>query len=458
MRPRALIALLVAASLPAQQPAARPFDVEAALDITSYQVRDLSDDGRWLVATSQTRRDAIGIDYNRSFRNPTYIPPANQRLWLFDLQAASPQGRELLPGRHNVRGAAFSPDGRTLALILATGQGSALSLLDLASRRREAVRLPAGQYVAENSRLEWTRDGSLVFQLRTTTWRDSARAEFLRLTAGPVIVQNSTAPFLGWDALRRRNTVRAIVAYDLGTKRIRELLPERILANWTLAEDGSVLTYYDDITAKTDYDVIFGTENRLRVRSLASADTGRTVLPTLKGVTLVWSRDGKRLAYAQEGKLWLSTVMHTLKVQLAGDAGRVRPGAPRDTSPAARERQANERFTPLRMSPSGDAIVASNRRGLWLIDVATKGRELILETSDSLPDSPRASVVGFSPTGRHVYLTRVSRTEWQRGIARYDRDAKRLEELLTDDRLYANINIPREGGGIVFSAAPAIAR
>src|SRR5688500_267395 len=296
MRSLTLLALIASAPVMAQQAPAAPFTVDDALNINAYQIADLTEDGRWVVATSQPRRGGIGIDYNRSFGDPTYVPPARERLWLFDTQTA--QGKELLPGEHNVRSAAVSPDGNTLALIIARDQTLELSLVDLQtvklSNRQTAklsvVTLPAGTYPAENTQLQWTRAGEVVFALRTTAWRDSARAEFLRMTTGPTIVQSSTEPFLAWDGLRRRSNVRAIVAYDPRARRLRDLIPERMVAGYTVSEDGTVATFNEDITQKTDYDVIFGTENKLVARSLTGGDPTRVVMPTPLNINAVSAR------------------------------------------------------------------------------------------------------------------------------------------------------------------------
>ncbi len=455
------IALAPAGALAQGAPSPADFSIADALDVVTFQVGDLSDDGRWLAATSQARRDAIGIDYNRSFGDPTYVVPAAQRLWAIDTRTGD--RRAVFPSARNVRAAAWSPDGARLAVLALGSAGTAEpSIWDRATGRLTTVAVPAGRYVAENSELRWTRDGrSVVFALRSDAWRREAQAEFARLTKGPVIVQSSADPFLAWDALRRRSARRAIVAYDLEARRLRELLPERMVTAWTLAEDGSVLAYNEDVTPKTDYDVIFGTETRLVARALAGGDTARVVMPSLKGVTLVWARDGRRFAYAKDGRLFVGSVADTVRRQIAGDtarataaAGAAAGAAPADTSKEARDRRAAERFTPVRWSPAGDAIVASNRQGLWVLDLGSGARELVIETSDSLAQSPRANAIGWSEDGRYVYLSYASRTKWERGVVRYDRTTKKVEDLLKDDRIYSPIRFSRDGRTAVASIAP----
>ena len=135
----------------------------------------------------------------------------------------------------------------------------------------------------------------------------AARETFDRYTKGPVFVQSGSDPFLAWEDLRRSANRRSIVAYDLATRRTRELVPEGMISSYTLVEGDSVIVYNEDVTKKTDYDVIFGTENRMMARTQAGG-TPRVLLPSLKSTSVVWTEDGRRahqLAEAVETALGL---------------------------------------------------------------------------------------------------------------------------------------------------------
>src|SRR5262249_48022054 len=69
----------LAPHLRAQTPNAG-FTVDDLLDVANINIADLSDDGRWLAATSGTLRDRIGID-NHRFGDPTYIAPSAVGGW-----------------------------------------------------------------------------------------------------------------------------------------------------------------------------------------------------------------------------------------------------------------------------------------------------------------------------------------------------------------------------------------
>ncbi len=61
---------------------------------------------------------------------------------------------------------------------------------------------------------------------------------------------------------------------DLATGQPRTVLPERKLSSYTVARDGTFITFQEDVTAKTDYDVIGGTENALRMVPMAGGEPG----------------------------------------------------------------------------------------------------------------------------------------------------------------------------------------
>ncbi len=457
-----LAALLVLVSVAASAQAPRTtavspaFSAEDILDITSVQASDLTADGRYLAATSSIRRDGFGVDFRRD-GDPTYVRPAAQRLWVIDTRTG--ERRAVFPDKRNVRSARWSLDGSRLAFLQLTGENFEPVIWDRASAKLTTVKVPAGKYVAENSDLRWTSDGTrLVYSLRALEWRKTAKDLFASYTAGPVFVQSSKEPFLSWDAIRRMSSQQSVVAYDTRSGQTTEFLPEAKISTFNIAEDASVVVYNEDITKKTDYDVIFGTENQLVARRLdcaaqsATADCAkpRTLMPSLKQTQLVWAGDGKRYAYSKEGRVFLAAVGDTGAKQIAGLPATAKAD-PADTSKESRERRDKERFSVSRYSPTGDALVLSNREGLWLYDVATGLKEMIAATSDSNSALPRVQLTTWSEDGRALYFTSASRTKWERGILRYDRSAKKLAELVKDARSYSGLRLSKDGSTIVLN-------
>jgi dipeptidyl aminopeptidase/acylaminoacyl peptidase len=436
----------------AQRSAAKPtFSIDDALNVVSFVQSDLSDDGRWLATVSTIRRDAFGVDYRRD-GDPTYVRPAAGTVLV--IETASGKSRALFPDKRNAKSLAWSPDGSRLAMLVLHNEAFEPVIWERASGKITTVQVPAGSYVAENSDVRWTNDGgSLVFSLHTNAWKKETRERFERYTKGPVFVQSSSDPFLAWDDLRRVANRRSVVAYDLATRKVREIIPEGMVASYTLVARDSVVVYSEDVTTKTDYDVIYGTENRLMARGQGDS-APRTILPSLKSTTVVWTEDGRRFAYGKEGRVFIGSPSDTGGRQIAGPPAGQRDTSAADTSAAAKERRARERFSPVRYNGDGSLLLLSNRQGLWVADVASGTKELMLEIApDSVLDGPRLNAIAWSPDSRYVYLTSASRTAWERGVSRFDRTSKRLEELVKDGRLYSNFRLSKDGSVAMLSVA-----
>ena len=374
------------------------------------------------------------------------------KLWVVDTRTG--QTRAVYSDKRNIRQPRWSPDGSRLAFLELKGESFVPMLWDRASGKLTSVPVPANKYVAENSDVRWTNDGSrVVYSVRNTAWRKQARDIFAGMTNGPVFVQSSKEPFLSWDALRRMGSEVSVVAYRPSAGTTAELIPEMKLGNFELAEDASVVVYNEDVTKKTDYDVIFGTENQLVARKLAcTTDCTRTVMPSLKSATVTWARDGKRYAYSKEGRVFLSTIDDTANTLIAGlPLNEKRDSS--DTSKATRDRRENERFAVVRYSPVGDALMLSNKEGLWLYDVGSASKELIVATSDSNQALPRVQLATWSDDGSQLYFTSASRLKWERGILRYNRRTKKFDELAKDGRIYSGLRLSKDGSTLVLNIA-----
>jgi hypothetical protein len=192
--------------------------------------------------------------------------------------------------------------------------------------------------------------------------------------------------------MNRMSQERAIVLWDVGTPAVRTIQPEGRIGTWLLSEDGAAITVQQDITKKTDYDVIGGREFQMITRPTAGGEP-RTLFPTLRNTQVQWADDGLRYVYAREGRVFAGTIADTVRRQLLGPTMPARGAEPAtpDTSAAARAQRAKERFAVTRWSPAGDAILASNSEGFWLVDIATGTKDMILALPDSTSMAPRPS-------------------------------------------------------------------
>ena len=104
---RGIVAQASATTPAAQRPVATSpyFTASDALDINTFAVGDLSDDGKWLALTQSVRRDGYGTDYRRD-GDPTYVKPTPVRLWAVD--AHSGQRQAIFSDKRPVRATRWS--------------------------------------------------------------------------------------------------------------------------------------------------------------------------------------------------------------------------------------------------------------------------------------------------------------------------------------------------------------
>jgi dipeptidyl aminopeptidase/acylaminoacyl peptidase len=426
------------------------FTVDDLLDVTNISIADVSDDGRWVAATAASLRDRIGVD-NYRFGDPSYVAPTSADVLIIDTQTGKSQ--KLFAEKRQVRQLKWSPDGSRLAMLALKGDVFEPMIWERASNRWQTVKLPPAKSAAENSALTWTPAGDqLLLTLRPDEWRKQARERFLAETKAAVVVHSSKEPFLAWEDLRRMAAARSLVVYDVKSGETRELIAQTKLNSYDLSDDGQLLTYQEDITKKTDYDVIFGSENQVMAKPAAGGEV-RTLIKSTKGISLIWSRDGRHYAYAKDGNLFTASVDDKEARQLTGKKEEKKDGETGGKGEGEKKNE-KERFSAVRLSAKGDWLIASNKEGLWLVDAASSAKENFLKMNDEDKEAPRYQVVEWNgPNDEDIYLTYAARTKWERGLVKYNRASKQMTDLVKDARIYSNFRLSKDGKTFVFSAA-----
>jgi dipeptidyl aminopeptidase/acylaminoacyl peptidase len=454
LRAAVLVALLLPLTARGQAAAAKGADslgIRDLLDVSTASISDLSADGKWLAVTLSSRRDGMGVDFSRD-GDPTYLRVPMTQLLVVDIRAGT--RRLVWPVKKAVRAVSWKPDGSRLAMLVLEDGALHVTTWDRTTGAFATAKLPPGQYVAENSELRWTGNGEqIAFAARTDVWRAGAKARFAELTNGPVVALDGGGDFLEWDGVNRMSMMRSIMEWDPASGNLRTLYATTLIGQWTLSKDGSAITVQEDISKKTDYDVIGGRDWRLVTRSASNGGAARILAGSLKGVALSWAEDGQRFAYTRDGRVFIGSTADSGRRQILGPTGDVRSGANADTSAEAKDQRDRERFTVARWSPTGDAIVASNRDGLWLVDVASGSKEMIAALPDSTSRAPRPQLAAWSEDGRFLYLSVNSRARWERAIARYDRQSKQLKDLVKDARIYGALHLSKDGSTTALSIA-----
>ena len=434
--------LIAAATLTA--PSAQSLDVitaEDMLKVTTAQVLDLSDDGR-LVAIGARRLYDNAETNHRRYGDPTYFAPSMVAVQVIDTRngAATKVGTGLM----NVRQAAFSRDGGKLALLTAAESAAGLPVTslwvyDLARKSLTEVPRKSGAEAAANSELSWTADGAKLFvALRSPADDAAAHASFKALTSGPVVVQSSK-PLLDWDAMSRANRRRALAEIDPATGNASLLVPAAAITNYQLARDGSFVTWLEDSTEKTNYDVIFGTDNAIRMQPRSGV--AKTVIDskTLKTTTPRWSDDQRTFAYAEKGEVFVQ---------------RIDEDKPRSLTPKPKEKPEGEdaeSFSVVSFSRDGAKLLITSKKGWYVTSVADGTRERVLTLDDKNEDkNPKLTAVDWSPSGDAIFVQYGEPDRWDRGLSRLDLNTKTLTTLARDASLYNGFRQSRDGSTIIF--------
>jgi dipeptidyl aminopeptidase/acylaminoacyl peptidase len=439
---RSMLALAlasVALPLGAQQPAQRAFGIDDALGIRSARIEDVSADGRWVALTVRLRHDALGVD-NARYGDPTYVTPSPVEFQLID--ATSAETRQILPGKVQVRGATFTKDGARLAFLLRTGDDWALQVYDVGASRVRQVPVRTSRQIASNSPLVWTPDGrSVLLALRPDGWADSARAAFLHMTEGPIVVQDASEPFLSWDGIRNLNDRQIPAIVTVADGATRELLPETPIRDPRFSPDGSYLLYSTAERKKTSYDNAKGTDYgvfRIRLASGAAPDT--LLAPVERRVTAEWNDSTTAFAYSDRGNVFVRW--------LAADS--VRNLTEKYRKAASATDTTRRSFRIVSWHPDGNALLVSTREGYYLLDARSDSLALVYAFEADTTARPNRTFVSWSRDGRAIFLSRSARDRWARGLERYDLGTRRSTMLVEDANLYSSWHVSDDGSRYVF--------
>jgi len=414
------------------------------LGITAVSTGDFSPDGRWLIIRTARRSDGLAYDASRE-GDPSYTRPSGARLLLLDTKTLDTI--PVIGSPRSIGATAWSRTGSKLA-IATRDSVPAVLLWDLATKRLRSI-TPAGARVSESTELTWTDDDRLILAIRERTWLAQVKARFDSLVRGPVSVQAGNDPFLAWDALRRLGARSIVVALSPTTGKLDTLLGATQLSGYTVARSGQAMSWREDMNTKTNYDGGPANESRFMVRP--SGANARVMLPSLRGVTLQVADDGEHFAYAKDGAIFAATINDSAARKVIGPAARAatdsaRSGNSADSASRARE----ERYSLVRISAKGDAVVASTRAGLWLVDLASGTRRALSAITDTV-SGPRVTVADWTDDGRTLYLAYASRTSWDRALIRVNRESGAVDTLVRDGRLYGAPRLSPDGSRMALT-------
>ncbi len=437
----AAILTLPAGAAPAAAQDLRPFTPEDALNVVSISVQDITPDGRWIAATLRTRRDGMNVDHFR-FGDPTYISPSTGEFVLVDTDSGD--RTPIVGGRVQVRGAEWSPDGGTLAFFLRDGDAYHLHLFDLAQRDVERIDLDTELDISASSRLDWRPDGSgLLIDLRAEGWAESARAAFLEMTEGPIVVHDGSEPFLDWDRVRMMGGLaRPAIVTTEGD--VDVLLAEGYWQGIVQSEDGRWLAIEGDKPLKTVYEGGGGSENRLLRMDLQSRDTAYVVEPTEDNISTNWAPDGTRYVFEEDDHIHLRSIFEdSAAVITEAFAG---PVSASDTTALE--------FDAVRWSDDGSRLLVDTQQGWHVLDIEAGEFDLVVPLTEEERETANHVPFAWSPDARHLYVQERSTEEWRTVVRMLDLESGGVvaEETFSPD-VVSGLNLSDDGSRLLFSTS-----
>lgn len=430
---------IVALPAHAQQAHPRAFGIDDALNVRASRIEDVSTDGHWVALTIRVRRDALGVDNSR-YGDPTYVTPSPAEFELID--ANSGQVRPILPGKVQVRGATFTKDGTKLAFLAQQGDDWALDVYDVGANRVRQVAVHTTKQVASNSPLVWAPDDkSVLLTLRPDGWASRARAAFVHITEGPIVVQDAREPFLSWDSVRNLGEQQIPALVTLADGSTREVLPDTPIRGAEFSADGSYLAYSTAEPKKTSYDNMSGTDYGVfRLRLAADAKPDTLLKPAERRITPRWNDGASAFAYSDRGNVFVRW--------LSGDSARNLTA--RYRKPASRTDTTRLAFSVVDWRPDGGALLVSAKDGYYLLDAHTDSLELVYPFEADSATRPERGYVGWSHDGRYLFLSRSAKDRWARGMERYEVSTRQATELAQDANLYSAWHVSEDGSRFVF--------
>ncbi len=432
-----LLVLPTVAPLFAQGPA-RAFTSEDALDVRTVRVADVTPDARWIAATVSTRRDRSNVDHFR-FGDPTYIAPSLGELLVVD--ATTGASRSVFPAHEQLRGATWSPDAKRLALFRLQDGAWSLYTYDATSGRATRVALKSGKAISSDSPLAWSPDGTqLLLALRPDGWAERARAAFVQLTDGPIVVQTSKDDFLDWDRVRGMadEEIAALVTVSSGA--VKELPLTVSLADPHFSTDGSYLVYGVADARRTAYERAKGTWYGLYRLPLTGGSVDTLIAPREQRLTGRWNEQATRYAYAEKGNVFVRALSGDSAVNLTTKYRT--PISATDTTKLS--------YAVDTWRPDGAALLLTSKKGYHLLDVASASMTTVFEFQGDEDKRPRLATQAWSADGRTLYMTTSARDTWARGLVTVDVATGRMNDLVKDTNLYGDWHVAEDGSRIVY--------
>jgi len=321
-------------------------------------------------------------------------------------------------------------------LLLYDNEQFNLHQFELASRKLKKIKIRSELKIASNSGLEWLPDGNgVILSFRERGWASTADSMFVEATTGPVTVYDSERPFLKWDEISNFSSLATIAIVDIKSGVITNLLPEGRYSGFAVSDEGDFLSLVRYTPKKTVYDRKGGTDYELLMVDLKNPEHIDTLMKkTEERINIRWNDDNTAFAFVDSNQVFVRSIYEDSARQISVD-----------TTEIIKNDTTEVKFSVNRWSPDGQYVLASSKKGYWLIHTGTKEMKLIYAFPEEKEKAPNQNIIAWSPDGRFLYMSYSEKERWNRGIVRYDIPAQKKQELLIDENLYSRWQMSEDG-------------
>ncbi len=415
------------------------FTTQDVLDVKSFNAFDITNDGQLVAGLIRARKDRLNIDHAR-YGDPNYVAPYNSEIVIIDTEEGSYY--RIFDTKKITGAAQWSPDGTDLACLVYEDDGFRLYRHTITNGKTRKVKLKTDLDIASNSLLEWTPDGEfLILSLRSENWKNKGDSLFKEATAGPITVYNSERPFLRWDEIRNHSSLSIPVKVDINTGNIERLLPESRYSNVILPEKGNKMVFVESVPVKTSYNRRGGTDYGLYMIDLDDPSTIDTLWEkSNKRINIRWDDSKTLYAYSDSDHIFFRSIFERKAEKISSD-----------TTEVVKKDTAEAKFSVMRWSPDSQYVLASTKKGYWMINVETREMKLVYELPEDEDESPRLAIVDWKPDGKSWYMSYSARNKWERGLVEYDLETGQFRDLVKDSNLYRSWQMSEDGSKLFYS-------
>ena len=416
-----------------------PFTPADALNLSTESIRNMTEDGKYLVITTGTRRDRMETDHKR-YRDPSYVTPSYTKVRI--LNSETRESWLLFNEKIILSGLEISPDNEQLAVMIYRGGDYQIYTYDLVKKKIKQVKLKVNKKIASSSTLSWTPDNKgLLISLRETSWQEKADSMYVEASVGPRTVYDGSRPLLKWDEIINYSSLSIPAMLEISTGKVTEMLPEGNYSSLNFTKHVDRLNYMEIIPQKTVYDGEGGAKYTMYSLHLDGEKVVDTLAKTsTKRLSVNWNEGNTHYAYADSGQIMIRSVYEEKPVLISTDTMEI---VKKDTAKA--------KFSVMQWSPDEKKVLVSSKKGYWLIDIESHDMEMVYQLPEEQEKEPRILITEWSPDGRYWYMTYSARDKWERGLVKYDLVTREFSDLVKDSNQYGKWMMSKDGNKFIYS-------